>query len=54
MALIPGLSRWPEPDRRALLALMRAKEGRRERPFALALQRHNRFLNWLRCLGTSG
>ena len=54
VALIPGLARWPERERRTLLALMRAKEGRRERPFAFALQRHTRFLRWLRRLGTSG
>jgi len=54
VALIPGLARWPEPERRALLALMRAKEGRRERPFVFALQRHTRFLRWLRHPGTSG
>ncbi len=46
-ALIPGLADWPLADRRALLALIRAKEGRRERPFVFALQRHPRFLRWL-------
>ena len=54
ISLVPDLRRWPEPDRRALLALMRAKEGRRERPFAFLLQRHARFLRWLRRLDASG
>jgi len=49
-ALIPGLARWTPVERRALLALMRAKEARRERDFVFALQRHPRFLGFLRRL----
>lgn len=50
VCLIPDLPRWSPDERRALLALIRAKEGRRERPFALGLQRHGRFLRFLRRL----
>ena len=37
-------------QRRGLLAILRAKEGPRERPFVLATQRHRRWKPWL--LGT--
>jgi hypothetical protein len=46
-ALIPGLERWAPAERRGLLALLRAKEGKRERPFVFALQRHTRFMRFL-------
>jgi hypothetical protein len=49
-ALIPDLARWPAPDRRALLRLVRAKEGPGERRYALLLQRHPRFNEFLRRL----
>jgi len=49
-SLIPDLARWIPAERRALLALMRAKEARRERGFVFALQRHTRFLGFLRRL----
>ncbi len=51
--LIPGLARWTPAERRSLHALIRAKEARRERPFALALQRHGRFLRFLRRLSVA-
>ncbi|MBI1722625.1 MAG: hypothetical protein HYR48_01815 [Gemmatimonadetes bacterium] len=47
VALIPDLARWSERDRRGLLALLRAKEGRRERPYVFALQRAVRFLAFI-------
>jgi hypothetical protein len=47
VALIPDLRRWTTEERRALAALLRAKEAPRERPFVLALQRHGRFAAWL-------
>ena len=50
VSLIPDLDRWSPAERRALLALLRAKEGRRERGFVFALQRHPRFLAFLRRL----
>jgi hypothetical protein len=50
LSLIPDLSRWTAPERRALAGLVRAKEARRERGFALALGRHARFLRFLRRL----
>ena len=50
ISLIPDLARWTPSERGALVRLVRAKEARRERGFALALQRHPRFLRWLRRL----
>jgi hypothetical protein len=52
-ALIPDLARWTPTERRALLVLMRAKEARRERGFVFALQRHPRFLGFLRRLAAA-
>lgn len=49
-SLIPDLARWPARERRALATLVRAKEGRGERRYALLLQRHQRFLDFLRRL----
>jgi hypothetical protein len=46
-ALVPDLARWEPAERRALLALFRAKEAPRERPFALAMLRHARWRRWL-------
>jgi hypothetical protein len=48
VALVPDLGRWSAQERRALAALLRAKEAPRERPFVLALRRHARFAAWLR------
>lgn len=45
--LIPDLARWSPADRRALLSVVRAKEGVRERPFVFALQRAGRFRRFL-------
>jgi hypothetical protein len=50
IGLIPDLARWTFPERRDLVRLVRAKEGRGERRYALALQHHERFLRWLRRL----
>jgi hypothetical protein len=46
-ALVRGLGRWEPRERRALLAILRAKEAARERPFVLATQRHERWKRWL-------
>ena len=46
-ALVPDLGRWEAKERRALLAILRAKEAPRERPFVLATQRHERWRRWL-------
>ena len=46
-ALVPDLRRWDAAERRGLLALLRAKELPRERPFVLAMQRHARWRRWL-------
>jgi hypothetical protein len=52
MASIPDLARWPEPDKKELALVMRAKGGPLERTFALRLQRHRRLYNsWLRPTG---
>jgi hypothetical protein len=42
-ALIPNLARWPAVDRAGLLAVLRSKEGRRERSFVFTLLRAERF-----------
>ncbi|MGH7276401.1 MAG: hypothetical protein ACREIY_05160, partial [Candidatus Rokuibacteriota bacterium] len=41
-ALIPDLARWPAADRRALVALLRAKGGASERAYTRRLDRHRR------------
>ena len=46
-ALIPDLGRWDAGERRGVLAILRAKEAVRERPFVLATQRHARWKRWL-------
>jgi hypothetical protein len=46
-ALVPDLGRWNAAERRALLALLRDKELPRERPFVLAMQRHEQWRRWL-------
>jgi hypothetical protein len=52
MAPIPDLARWPEPDKKKLALVMRAKGGPLERTFALRLQRHRRLYNsWVRLTG---
>jgi hypothetical protein len=42
LAIVPGLARWPAADRRALVAVVRAKGGRSEADFARAFDRHAR------------
>jgi hypothetical protein len=42
MAFLPGVGEWPRRDLRALLGLMRAKGGPRERDYARGVQRHAR------------
>ncbi|MDP3773479.1 MAG: hypothetical protein Q8Q85_04365, partial [Gemmatimonadales bacterium] len=46
-ALIPDLRQWSAAERERLARLLRAKEGKRERPFVFALQRHTRFMRFL-------
>ncbi len=46
-ALVPDLARWERAERWALLALLRAKEAPRERPFTAAMLRHARWRRWL-------
>jgi hypothetical protein len=43
MSLIPGLSRWREADRTALLAILKAKSARDESRYLRLMQRHARF-----------
>lgn len=43
IALVPGVARWPASEKRALLAMIRAKGGTHERDFALAAAAHPRF-----------
>jgi hypothetical protein len=44
VAMIPDLARWPVAERRLLAATLAAKGGRRERDYALRLQRLPRLL----------
>jgi len=46
-ALVGDLARWEPAERRALAALLRAKEAPRERSFVLAMRRHARWRRWL-------
>lgn len=48
--LIPDLPRWPVADRRALVAVFRAKGGRRELPYIRLLNRHRLFRQRLEAL----
>ncbi len=49
-ALIGGLRRWPDADKRRLAAALLAKEGRREGPYVLAMLRAGRFRQALAAL----
>jgi hypothetical protein len=40
--VLPGIDRWDAADRRALVAVIRAKGGRRESEFALRFDRHRK------------
>ncbi len=52
-ALIPDLTRWPQSDRAALVAVMRAKGGASEREYARLLDGHRRFRRSLEALANS-
>jgi hypothetical protein len=54
VALIPDLHRWPRRDRLALIALMRAKGGPRERHYVRALRHHDRFRRALDAIAGRG
>jgi hypothetical protein len=45
--LLPGLQRWPAEQKRALVAVIRAKGGRRESDFVARFDRHRRLRNAL-------
>jgi hypothetical protein len=42
VAVLPGVTSWPEPDRRALAAVIRAKGGRCESEFVRLFDAHGR------------
>ncbi len=42
LAALPGLDRWPRPDRRAVVEVVRAKGGPRESDFARRFDAHRR------------
>ncbi|MGH7730160.1 MAG: hypothetical protein ACRENJ_02820 [Candidatus Eiseniibacteriota bacterium] len=50
VCVLPGISRWDAADRRGLVAVMRAKGGRRESEFARAFDRHRRLREAVRRL----
>jgi len=53
VALIPDLAGWPRSDRRALVAVMRAKGGASEAEYARLLDGHARFRRSLEALARS-
>jgi hypothetical protein len=42
LSLIPGFSRWPQPDRTAAAEILRAKQGPSEARYLRLMQRHAR------------
>jgi hypothetical protein len=52
-ALIPGLARWPAKEKRALLAVIRAKAGADELRYLRLLNRHARLRRAIIALGTN-
>ncbi len=51
---LPGVDRWPAPERRAVAAVVRAKGGRRESDFVLAFDRHRRLRRAVAALAARG
>jgi hypothetical protein len=50
VAILPGLDRWPGPDRGALVSVVMAKGGRRESDFVRAFDAHPRLREAVRQL----
>jgi hypothetical protein len=50
---LPGLDRWPAAERAALVAVIRAKGGRRESDFVARFDAHRRLRSALLALGRS-
>jgi hypothetical protein len=48
--ILPGLKRWPSSDRRALVAVVRAKGARRETEYLMRFDRHRRLRRAIRAL----
>lgn len=49
IAPIHDMARWPNRDKKSLVAVIRAKGGQQERSYALGLQRHRRLYEaWMR------
>jgi len=53
LACIPGIARWPAADRRALVAVIRAKAGQRESDYVKLIDAHVRLRTALRRLVAS-
>src|SRR5258708_29187444 len=51
LALIPDLSRWSKEERHAVVAIIKAKAGKREDRYLRHLTRHTRLRDTLRALG---
>jgi hypothetical protein len=49
-----GVERWPAPDRRALVAVVKAKGGRRESDFVRLFDRHRRLRRAVLRLAAAG
>lgn len=54
VVLLPGIERWPGPDRRALLDVVRAKGGRREADFVRHFDAHRRLRRAVLALSKRG
>ena len=48
--ILPGLNRWPRPDKRALVQVVRAKGRRRESDYLLRFDQHRRLRRAIRQL----
>jgi hypothetical protein len=48
--ILPGIKRWPRKDQKALVAVVRAKGGRRESDYLLRFDRHPRLRRAIRAL----
>jgi len=54
LKLIPGVERWSAEERRAAVAVVRAKGGRRESDYVLAFDRHRPLRRAVAALGSRG
>ncbi|MCA1817319.1 MAG: hypothetical protein LC746_13170, partial [Acidobacteria bacterium] len=53
LALVPDLARWTREEKRAVVAIVRAKAGRSELGYLRLLRRHARLRRAIIALGTN-